>query len=274
MTLIIQKPTGAKLNLRKELPADAEADAYIAAVEAADGQALESGVKFAIKNFVLCCKQDGIWNAIKASCILAGARTRLGALTPLVGTAPTSINFINGDYNRKTGLLSSGSQYLVTNRLLQDSSQDNIHIAAFPTSYTVPGSFGFFFGAGAGATGSNSTYITSANLVGTRNQNSIADNTSVALSPGFLLGTSRSSSASYQIIARQVTSSIARLSQTPHQSNILMFSVNNNTNPSDIAPVLSVSARLAFYSIGESLNLALLDARVTDLINAFGAAIP
>jgi hypothetical protein len=35
-----------------------------------------------------------------------------------------------------------------------------------------------------------------------------------------------------------------------------------------------VNARLAFYSIGESLNLALLDARVTDLINAFAAAIP
>jgi hypothetical protein len=34
------------------------------------------------------------------------------------------------------------------------------------------------------------------------------------------------------------------------------------------------SARLAFYSIGESLDLALLDARVTDLINAFAAAIP
>ena len=34
------------------------------------------------------------------------------------------------------------------------------------------------------------------------------------------------------------------------------------------------AARLAFYSIGESLDLALLDARVTDLINAFAAAIP
>jgi hypothetical protein len=34
------------------------------------------------------------------------------------------------------------------------------------------------------------------------------------------------------------------------------------------------NARLAFYSIGESLDLALLDARVTDLINAFAAAIP
>jgi hypothetical protein len=33
-------------------------------------------------------------------------------------------------------------------------------------------------------------------------------------------------------------------------------------------------ARFAFYSIGESLNLTALDARVTDLINAFGVAIP
>jgi hypothetical protein len=34
------------------------------------------------------------------------------------------------------------------------------------------------------------------------------------------------------------------------------------------------NARLAFYSIGESLDLALLDARVTTLINAIAAAIP
>jgi hypothetical protein len=34
------------------------------------------------------------------------------------------------------------------------------------------------------------------------------------------------------------------------------------------------NARLAFYSIGESLDLALLDARVTTLVAAFAAAIP
>jgi hypothetical protein len=34
------------------------------------------------------------------------------------------------------------------------------------------------------------------------------------------------------------------------------------------------NARIAFYSIGESLNLTQLDARVTTLINAFAAAIP
>jgi hypothetical protein len=39
-------------------------------------------------------------------------------------------------------------------------------------------------------------------------------------------------------------------------------------------PTIFGDLRTAFYSIGESLDLALLDARVTDLINAFGAAIP
>jgi len=32
-------------------------------------------------------------------------------------------------------------------------------------------------------------------------------------------------------------------------------------------------ARLAFYSIGESLDLAALDARVTALVTAIGAAV-
>jgi hypothetical protein len=96
---------------------DPEITAYIAAVETADGQALEPAVKTAYINFILGCKADGIWNAIKASCILAGARTLTGALVPLAGTAPTSFNFVDGDYNRKTGLVGDGStKYLDSNR--------------------------------------------------------------------------------------------------------------------------------------------------------------
>jgi hypothetical protein len=105
------------------------------------------------------CKADGIWDAIKASAILAGARTLDGALQPLVGSAPTNFNFISGDYNRTTGLVGDGAtKYLNSNR-------------------------------------------------------------------------------------------------------------NNNADPQS-------DARLAFYSIGESLDLAQLDARVTALINAYAAVIP
>jgi len=84
---------------------DADASTYIEAVEVADGQALETGVRYAINDFVIGCKQDGIWDAIKASCIMAGARTLDGALVPLVGTAPTNYNFVAGDYNRELSLI-------------------------------------------------------------------------------------------------------------------------------------------------------------------------
>ena len=63
---------------------DADASAYILAVEAADEiaspgiGALEPATRSAINKFVVGCKADGIWPAIKASCILAGARTHEG----------------------------------------------------------------------------------------------------------------------------------------------------------------------------------------------------
>jgi len=55
-------------------------------------------------------------------------------------------------------------------------------------------------------------------------------------------------------------------SQFPVNQNLGVFATGGGAANTD--------ARLAFYSIGESLDLALLDARVTDLINAIGVAIP
>jgi hypothetical protein len=115
---------------------DADATAYLAAVQAADGQVLEPAVRLAVNSFVKGCKNDGIWNAIKASCILAGARTRLGALTPLAGTAPTSFNFADGDYNRKTGLVGDGStKYLDSNRNNNADPQNSKHLAVWISTH-------------------------------------------------------------------------------------------------------------------------------------------
>ena len=76
---------------------DSDALIYINNVEAAEGQQLESGVRQAISDFVAGCKSDGIWNSLVSCCILAGARTLYGALIPLVGTAPSNVNFAAGD---------------------------------------------------------------------------------------------------------------------------------------------------------------------------------
>jgi hypothetical protein len=62
------------------------------------------------------------------------------------------------------------------------------------------------------------------------------------------------------------TTSFSRTSATPRNANIGIFA---SVDGQQIA-----NARLAFYSIGESLDLALLDTRVTTLVNAFAAAIP
>ena len=84
---------------------DPDALDYINRVETADGERLEPRVRTAINQFVLGCKADGIWTSLVTSCIMAGARTVAGAITPLVGNAPTNNNFVAGDYSRTLGLL-------------------------------------------------------------------------------------------------------------------------------------------------------------------------
>jgi hypothetical protein len=269
MTLIIQKPTGAKLNLAKNYPADNDSRAYIAAVEAADGQSLESGVKMAIDAFVLGCKADGIWTAIKASCILAGARTLAGALVPLVGTAPTSFNFVAGDYNRKTGLVGNGStKYLNSNRANNADPQDSKHLAAYLSSAeTRSAANSWYMRDGAAVAGRSvigvsgmtaSRFLLSLN---TFNSLGLIGNRDVGLVAGV-----RTSSVNVNYRLSGTTSSLSESSQTPTATNIGVFADSSGSGHTD--------ARFAFYSIGESLDLALLDARVTDLINAFAAAIP
>jgi hypothetical protein len=261
MGLVISKG----LTLRKGWqPMDPDAAAYITAVETADGQALEEKTKIAIDNFVLGCKQDGIWSAIKASCILAGARTRLGALTPLVGTAPTSFNFVDGDYNRKTGLVGDGStKYLDSNRNNNADPENSNHNAVYiSTAHT--GGVGQYLGSGAVLAGRNNL---GQNPGGpelfARSRSSTA---AVLAGTGIgFLGHARSSDASFILRGNGTNLTVVLISATPENATVDVFRR---------APGSYANARLAFYSIGESLNLALLDARVTDLINAFGAAIP
>jgi len=86
-----------------------------------------------------------------------------------------------------------------------------------------------------------------------------------ALTTGFV-GMSRSISTSYLFRGSNTTTSFSRTSGTPKNENIGVFANSDGG--------LFLDCRLAFYSIGESLDLAALDARVTALINAFAAAIP
>jgi len=242
---------------------DADAQAYLRAVEQADNQGpLEQGVQQAVNQFVIGCKADGIWGAIKASCILAGARTLTGALVPLVGTAPTSFNFVSGDYNRKTGLVGDGStKYLNSNRLASNDPQDSFHQAVWRTVSETRTENRCLMG---NVNNSRDQLLATATQRFFRNR--VVNNVSLSdasMSPG-LLGHTRSTSTT--VIGRY-----AGINTTFTGVTSLEGSADNHLlyrRSGDYA-----DARLSFYSIGESLDLALLDARVTTLINAFDAAI-
>ena len=240
-----------------------EAVSYVAAVEAADGEPLEYGVARAINDFVLGCKNDGIWSAIKASCILAGARTLNGALVPLVGAAPTNNNFVSGDYDRETGLVGNGStKRLNSNRASNADPQNNFHHATYINSANS-GNFYYMGQDLGGSTGATAMFRFNSSF-GFRNRNSAFD-AAGSNAPGFI-GQARASSGQYLVRVNATSSTIAQTSQTPATANVFIFASDSTLAYSD--------ARLSFYSIGEALDLALLDARVTTLITAIGAAIP
>ena len=244
---------------------DEDAGNYIQAVETADAQALEPATRKAINNFVIGCKQDGIWTAIKASCILAGARTLAGALVPLAGTAPTNFNFVSGDYNRKTGLVGDGStKYLDSNRNNNADPQNSKHVSVFIENRGATIAGARFIAAGDSA-GAGDTLIANDTTTGFYTGVNSSGFDRPALTTGFV-GASRASSALYSFRGSNTTTSFTRGSGTPKNENIGVFANSNGA--------AHLNCRLAFYSIGESLDLALLDGRVTELINAFAVTIP
>jgi hypothetical protein len=258
---------------------DPDAAVYIAAVEAADEAAspgvgaLETGVKVAIHSFVKGCKADGIWPALKASCILAGARTLDGCLVPLVGSAPTNPGnvFVAGDYNRETGLKGNGStKYLDSNRANNADPQNSAHRSVYASTGGSISGMQFYGSDGTATVGGDNLYNFNGNLAGAnRGTGSGASFTigSQATTSGFK-GVSRSLSTGFTVRTGGSNTTATAISSTPTSEKIAIFA----RTPS--SPTFFSDARLAFYSIGESLDLALLDARVTALIAAIGAAIP
>jgi hypothetical protein len=242
---------------------DPDAQAYIDAVELEDGQALEGGVRTAINDFVVGCKDDGIWSAIKASCILAGARTLDGALVPLVGTAPTNNNFVSGDYDRETGLKGNGStKYLNANRNNNSEPQNSKNLAVYASEAISAGRYHL------GATGIGGSYIRLTSGSFTQMQFNANGNQTVvnnANNTG-LIGISRNNSTQLNVYFSGTNTIYSNASATPLDLDLTIFKGSNQN--------IYGNPRLSFYSIGESIDLAALDTRVSTLMTDLAAAIP
>lgn len=244
---------------------DADAGVYLKAVEQADAQQLELAVAQAINQFVLGCKADGIWSSLKASCILMGARTLTGALTPLVGSAPTNYNFVSGDYARKTGLLGNAStKYLDSGRNNNTDGQNDQHLSAYLGAAATNTAVYI----GGGPSGTSSSAIGNSAGGSTVARSRMSSNVSISNSYGQTAfhGISRASSSAFTArTAADGTTTVTATSSTPYNGNVHVFKPSGSTVYTD--------ARIAFYSIGSALTLSLLDTRVSNLYTAIGNAI-
>lgn len=253
---------------------DPDARDYILRVEAADGERLESQVRGAINAFVLGCKADGIWTSLVTSCIMAGARTVAGAITPLVGNAPTNNNFVDGDYSRTLGLLGNDSnKYLATGYNNNDTTnfpQNDSHISCYVSASQTDAS-GTFVGTQSTLGGilsiacSTTTNIVFRNRAGTQRLFSLA--------PIGFQGSTRNNSANFFSRATSsggnISDSTTTVNSTTPSNNLFgVFCGFSSTTATQFS-----SVRLSFYSIGKSLSIPNLDTRVTTLINAITSAL-
>lgn len=250
---------------------DADARDYILRVEAADGQRLESQVRGAINAFVLGCKADGIWTSLVASCIMAGARTVAGAVTPLRGNAPTNNNFVIGDYSRTLGLLGNDStKYLATGYNNNDTTnfpQNDSHISCYVTASQTDTS-GIFAGTQSTLGSILTMTYTTATQIQFRNRSGVIRLFSAA--PIGFQASTRNNSANYSSRATQSgggTSDVTTTAASSAPTNNLfgVFASGSGTQLS--------SARMSFYSIGKSLTIASLDTRVTTLMATLARVI-
>lgn len=216
----------------------------------------------AIDSFITGCISDGTWGSIKASCIMAGWSNLSGALTPLVGVAPTNNNFVAGDYSRTTGLVGDGStKYLDTNRAVTADPQNNCHISSYVTSVTSGDAISL---GSIGLSNTGASVLAHSNPIQGRLRCTTYKTGTINATPPSFAGFSRSSSLNF--VARSNGSS-----ETITESSTA-YTIGGNYTLHRFQNFY-FSPRISFYSIGENLDLALLDARVSGLMVAISGAI-
>jgi hypothetical protein len=245
---------------------DADALTYIRAVEEADGAYLETDVKVAINQLVVGLKFDSLWDSIGTSCLLCGPRTLAGALVPLRGDAPTPYGFVSGDHSRTDGLRDpDGTSYLDSGFNVSTEYLDDVHISAYST-LDPGGSYKSVMGAYSSTipTSLHMSLKTTA-LVANVNNTTTASGTDTD-GIGFI-GASREDAVNANARVDGTTNTLAGASTGVSGLNVFVFSRNTNgsASPSDM--------RLAFYSAGTFLDLALLDSHITNYVTAIGAAL-
>ena len=249
------------------LPTDADAIDYLTRMATADGAGVEVGVATALDAFFRDTKAAGVFDALKACCILCGARTITGALVPLAGDAPTAQGgWSSGDYDRSAGLTGDGNAlYLDSNRAGDAEDQDDIHLAVY---LVTAGSLGPTI-AGHGASGTaGAVNFGNGSFQAFARCRTAADYRTASTGYTGLMGVSREGSSGYAFRYDGSTDPVTEESDGVLSDSTFIFARNIGGTPLGVT-----DATIAFYSIGTSLSLEDLDTAVTNLITAIGEAL-
>jgi hypothetical protein len=262
---------------------DPDAQAYLRAVETADGQPLEPAVALAVNNFVIGCKSDGTWTALKASCILSGARKKEGAFIDLKTATQVLTNngFADADYNRKTGLVGNGSNKYLNSNILANTLGATSHALFAYGALTRNTGNSILLGRYDGVNGpsliSLDEWAGYVNARAFRSGTATSSNfpVSSATAPATCIIGSRTSSTSATLFVDGVSiANTTNLSLSTAAQPLYVFALNvNNTSMDSFS-----SSRVQIYAIFDSgltsSQAGTLRANTTALINAFAAAIP
>lgn len=246
---------------------DPDAKSYIDAVEAADAQSLESGVKTAINNFIRGLKEDGEWGAIEFLRCYAGPRTLAGCAVPIKGAAPTLVNFVSGDINRKTGLIASSGKYVDHNNgtLTQNSAQVWVWATLVVSQLVASHVFGNTITGAGGTTIRADTLFQNARLNNTGTQSAAYTSFPVA----GLIGVNRNNSSTYVYRSGGISETLSVNSAAPFAADIYSFGLNNAG-----ALARGMLNRHALEGIGTSwTNPAQIESRITTYLAAINTVI-
>jgi hypothetical protein len=196
--------------------------------------------------------------------ITKGVARYTANFTPPTQTHPGAAS----DYDRKTGLQGSGSTKRLD--LTYDNNQDsqnNAHMSAHVTALGT-GADETLLGGGDTSFNGSRYFIRQGSTSAFNTCCMGSSNTQLSSSFGGtgLYGASRSNSSNFILRTPNLGSTTVTQASSAVKSGLFrIFSTPFGG---------AGNSRLAFYSIGGSLDLALLDSRVTTLVNDIAAAIP
>lgn len=240
----------------------AEAQNYFSRLDTA-GDTTYTTYKQALANYIdsLVALGGAYWDDLESAASFVGVGIQ-GVTVPLKSTmtALTNNNFVAGDLDPLTGLLSDGStKYLATGITGTDLSQDDHSFSVYASSAATAGFLGGLYG-----TNFTRTIALALTPTGTSFYSTAPLDPSLKItSTPSLVGLSRSASTEYIARTNQGDETFTRTSGIPNTGGLSLYAVG--------AGVAPTTARLATYCAGPALNLATLEGLQETLLSEIAA---